>query len=236
MNIFNITNLFRAYFIENKKMLLLCSIITFASLACGFTDNSMPEFSPVLPWLILLWIAGTFFQPILKRNNSTHFFNLPVSTGEKLLSATCLIIIMGCILFLLSLAGAYTGRYLIRPLIYFKSMEFPNTIIECLNFNIDAITYFGAALFGFLFGSIYFKKNAFWKTLVSGLGVLFGIALYSLALISIAFSTKFENSDYPININLGDYQFVQNYHYIFPLVLLVFFLFLTYLRLKETEV
>jgi len=232
MNIFNITNLFRAYFIENKKMLLLCSIITFALVVWGFS-SATPEISPFLPWIILLWIAGTFFQSSLKRNNSTHFYNLPVTAGEKLFYTTVLLLIMGIIFHLLSWAGAYTGRYLIYPLLHQNSsMEFRFTISEFLPMiKIEIILLYLAALFAFLFGSIYFKRNSFWITLASGTGIMLGIALYNLILLFITFGRDISGK----NINLN-YEFIGGHNYIFSSIIILFFLSLTYLRLKETEV
>jgi hypothetical protein len=239
MNITHIINLFRAYFIENKKLLLICSVITFALVAWEFTSTAIPEISLMVPYLIPLWIAGTCFQSSLKRNNCTHFFNLPVTTCEKFLYATVSILIIGVVFQLLGIAGAYTGRYLIRPLLYSESyLHYRFNIIEYL-LGLKEYLYYAAALIGLFFGSIYFKKNAFWKTLAIGVGFLFSIALYSWALISITFWKEINSAHQyrgSINFNLADTPFWQEHHYIIPIVLIVFFLSLTYLRLRETEV
>ena len=234
MNLKNINHLFRAYFIENKKMLLICCVVSFAFVTWGYSDGFPPEFSVVTTWLILLFIAGTFFQSSLKRNNSTHFFNLPVTTCERFFYATTLIILLTAIFQAFAIAGAYTGRYLIFPLLRPEaSMEFNHTIMGGMELDL-AKWWLGwlAALSAFLFGSIYFKKNAFWKTLGIGVACSFVIGLYHLLLLSIAFGKEFYNN-YFINLN---YEFIGNNVEIVFSIIALFFLSLTYLRLKETEV
>ena len=234
MNITHIINLLRAYFIENKKMLFICCIISFALVAWGFSDSAMPEISPFLPWLILFWITGTFFQSTLKRNNCTHFFNLPVRSCEKFTYAIITIILIAISFQLSSIAGAYTGRFLIRPLLHTgASMDFRLSIMECLGLDrISHLLLWTAALSTLLFGSIFYKKNALWKTLGTGLGFLMAIGIYHLILLSIAFGGELYNNP---NIHLN-YEFIGEYKEVVLSVITLFFLSLTYLRLKETEV
>ncbi|MCL2246672.1 MAG: hypothetical protein FWC10_06125 [Lentimicrobiaceae bacterium] len=232
MNLKNINHLFRAYFIENKKMLLICCVISFALVAWGFSTNTEPEIAPFLPWLILTWIAGTFFQSSLKRNNCTHFFNLPVTSLERFLYATTLIILLAILFQAFSIAGAYTGRYLIRPLLGY-SMDFRFSVIGCIGLDkLYGVLLWAAALAALLFGSIYYKKNAFWKTLGTGLGFLMILAVYHLILLYFTFGNELFN-DHNINLN---YEFIGNYKEIVLSAITLFFLSLTYLRLKETEV
>jgi len=239
MNIINITNLFRAYFIENKKMLLTCSLIVFGVMAYGFTVSRMPEISPIIPFVILLWIAGTFFQSSLKRNNSTHFFNLSASSCEKLVNAIIVLLLLIIIFQILCIAGAYTGHYLLRPIITVHNEE-TRWIVNGTPEVWDQIIFFKEAYLAFLialsaslFGSIYFKKSAFIKTIGAGIGSMFVIAFYYLLLILITFGEKTNQS---INMNIGSSTFLQNYGYIISIAITLFFLSLTYLRLKETEV
>jgi hypothetical protein len=249
MNTTRIINLLRAYFVENKKMLLICCIISFGVFAFLHTIVAAPELSIFLPPLIMFWVAGTFFQYSLKRNNSTHFFNLPVTAAEKFVHAILVLAVCSVAIRLLAIAGAYVGYYVIHPLLntdidtnrwiwcgkpsiweqyrmYFK--EFTHAYLMPLSI--------------FLFGSIYFKKNAFWKTIVSGIGFMFGYVLYVFALLFIAFGTikpRFNTGIHSFNTVIDmppNTLFLQEHYYIIPIALAVFFLSLTYLRIRETEV
>jgi hypothetical protein len=245
MNITHLRHLFRAYLIESKRTLLICSLISFGLLALAFATNAMPEILPITPYLITLWIAGSFFQFSLKKNNSVHFFNLPVTTAEKFIHAILTTLLIGIGIHLIAFVGAYIGYYLIHPLLHInidKARWIANDKMSIWNQLImhkKAYWFYGASLAALLFGSIYFKTKAIVKSLSSGLGFLFGIALYFWALFSITF-WKDINSIHQYNgsmdFNLADSPFWYEHYYIAPIALIVFFLSLTYLRLRETEV
>ena len=247
MNITHISYLLRAYFIENKRMLLICCLATFAVLAWVYSTTTYPELSVALPYIFMLIIAGRFFQSSLKKNNTIHFFNLPVTSGEKLTSAIIVLIISSIILYLLAVGGAYTGHYFIRPILFPEaSMSFYNgnviSVWETIRMNFEFYLYLVALIAAFLFGSIYFKKKAILKTICLGGGFLFAISLYNLLLIFIAFGSTemFISSEYSFEItsksSMLHVSFYNHFIYILPCFLILFFLSLTYLRLKETEV
>ena len=235
MAITNIIHLFRAYFIENKKRLLLYCIITLGIAIYDFTTSVTPELSPFLPFLLLCITAGTFFQHSLKNNNRNFFFNLPVSTAEKFTCSVLIILILAIVLLSLQLAGSYIGWYLARP-VFGLDMTFHPIFQGVLYMSIP--TGLGACLFHamlisiFLFGSIYFKKNALFKTLASGAGFVAGVLLYYLLLFCIVFGKDLFLMN---NINL-DYMLISGNLIVFYIVMILFSLSLTYLRLKETEV
>ncbi|MCL2041589.1 MAG: hypothetical protein FWG84_06090 [Bacteroidales bacterium] len=244
MNITHIINLLRASFIERRKMLLILTIIAFAA-AILESINGLAEISPALPFGFLIVIAGIFFQSSLKRNNSAHFFNLPVTAGEKLLHAIIALVILLVVFHITVIAGTYVGYYLIRPI--FNSAE--NILIvrgmsiwELNILDLEAYLSCAAALSVFLFGSIYFKRKAFIKTLALGVGFLIVIALYNLLLLFIAFGSidPFAGGEYSWEItsrvNMLHVSFSEGYEYIIFPIITLFFLSLTYLRLKETEV
>ena len=237
MNLTRISYLLRAYLIENKKRLLICCLIVFAAAILDSTLNYSLELSDILTCFILFWIAGRYFQSSLKRNNSTHFFNLPVTTGEKLIVATVFITVFSTVILLLYNAGAYTGYYGLRPILNpeGRSIYVERNLPVATLWEIQTYLYIAVTLFVFLFGSIYFKKNAFVKTIASGVGFFIGVISYQLVLLRIAFGNLNDIAHNKLTVNLRDYEFVSEYH-IIPIVLILFFLSLTYLRLKETEV
>jgi hypothetical protein len=243
MNITHIINLYRAYFIENKKTLLIFCAITFGALTYSYTVPSIPELSLAIPYFIMFWLAGSFFQSHFKKNNSVHFFNLPATSGEKLMNSILVLLTVGIAIEILQLAGAFTGFYLFRPLLNFGDMRYVYNGMDIWNelaWGWKQYFVYIAGLSVFLFGSIYFKKYAFVKTLGSGFGILLGIGFYSL-LLSLLFvmpsmgdMNNLENSN--LSINLAQHAFFQNHYYMLAIAATLFFLSLTYLRLKETEV
>jgi len=259
MNTKRIFQLFRAHFIENKKMLLICGVIVLGVQAFAFTVDAAPELSPATHFLIMFWIAGTFFQHSLKRNNSIHFFNLPVTAAEKFTHAVLFLVIFTVVTHLLTIAGACIGHYVIHPLL--NTTLHPNRWVLCgrptvLEQLLPTLRlYLRFSIFGsiFLFGSIYFKKNALWKTIVSGIGVVFVVLsyyvllLYNVVFRIFSFDTdamyllKIRSSEFTMNATgLINFQLWQGNTLFgsseFFMVVILFFLTLTYLRLRETEV
>ena len=271
MNITSLIHLFRAHFMENKKMLLICGIIAFGVQAFSFTVDAAPELSSLIPYVITFWVAGTFFQHSLKRNNSIHFFNLPVSAAEKLTYAVLFLVMFSAVMLILTYAGAYAGYYVIHPLLdtrlhpnRWELNGQPTIWVQLLPMLLYYFRFF-AVFSVFLFGSIYFKKNSFWKTMVSTIGILLAfVGYYALILYNVVFRFfSFEaNAMYSLTDNAMQSMNIQGnnvsinaeglisfhtWHDIgiygglyansaFSIVLIMLFLTLTYLRLKETEV
>lgn len=239
MNIIRIINLLRAYFIENKKTLLICSLIVFVATVLDATFSYSIELAAMVACLIPFWISGRFFQSSLKNNNSAHFFNLPVTTGEKLTYSIFITVVFGVIIYLLFNAGAYAGYFGFRPIL--------NPIAENLyehsgrglfggGIEWEWFLFYGTILFAFLFGSIFFRRNAFWKSLVCGVVFFIGLSLYILALFGIAFKNMGGyRVDYEATYQIRNFDFLMDYN-IIPVAAILFFLSLTYLRLRETEV
>jgi len=241
MNAMRIINLLRGFFIEHKKMLLICSLIVFAAAILDATFSYELELS-VITLFIPFWIAGIFFQPLLKQNNSTFLFNLPVTARERLVNAVVVTTILVIITHLLFYVGANTGHYGLRLLLNPEAENLYARGFSIFDFDWHYYVFYFAVLFAFLFGSIYFKKNAFWKTLLCGTGFSLGVLFYNLALLFIVFKSTnmsvapqytFVN---PMNLNILNSSFWQGYFDIIPIALILFFILLTYLRLKETEV
>ncbi|MCL2132190.1 MAG: hypothetical protein FWH36_07060 [Lentimicrobiaceae bacterium] len=233
MNTTRIINLFRAYFIEHKKMLLICCLIAFAAAVLDFGLSYEAELSLLAVCFLPLWVVGSFFNSALKRNNSSHFFTLPATTGEKFLNAVLFAVVFAITVQILYIAGAYAGYYGLRPILIPDASNLYERVGGRLFFNgkleLEPYLLYAAALSVFLFGSIYFKKNAFWMTIVSGIGLALGYGLYIWALIRITFEdTTFRvySISFPYSLD----------KYIFPIAAILLFLSLTYLRLKETEV
>jgi len=151
-------------------------------------------------------------------------------TAEKFIHAVMVILAFGVALAALFLAGGYLGAYLIRPLYNSDAnvLHVSSQILKMASWD------FMLSLSIFLFGSIYFRKNAFIKTLVSMSGVGMVVTFYILGLIYIVFGGLSSEINYSMNIDR--FSFLQNYYYVLYGIFTLFFLSLTYLRLRETEV
>jgi hypothetical protein len=240
MNLTSIKNLFRAYLIEDKKTLLIMSIIIFAIAALESIDGLL-EISVVTHCVCIIFIAGMFFHTPIKKNNDAHIHILPVTACEKLINALVVLLLATVVFLILMVAGTYLGYYCIRP--FFNSgsnilVHNGFSILRMSILNYSSYLVFAASLSVFLFGSIYFKGRAMLKTIGAGAGFLFGIAIYFLVLLAFSFTKEFqgEYSLKSMNINIADSPFFETYWHIFPIAIIVFFISLTYLRLRETEV
>jgi len=229
MNIINITNLFRAYFIETKKRLLIPCAILFGLIALiSSVSITIPDDILTWPYYVLFFYVA--FSAFGFMKNRAHFFTLPANTAERFTYVLLLIVVLGILFQLLAIAGVYFGAYLIHPLIYSGS-DFSVMIVLKENlWSWRDYLDFASILSVFLFGTIYFKKNAFFKTFGIVMGFLLAIALYFIALLYITFGgMAFTDS---LAINIANYPLLQTYDFVFTML----FLSLTYLRLRETEV
>jgi hypothetical protein len=234
MNILNTINLVRAYIIENKLRLLIGSSIIFLFAILGFSTSAMPEIAPSVPYIFLFFLVCFTIFGI--KNNRAHFFTLPVSTVEKFIFTIAVILILGVVFQTIEIVGASIGRYLILP--YFRSEIHTHgySFLSLNILNLKGYLKFAAYMSVFLFGSIYFNKNAFLKTIGILIGFGFSIGLYVLGLTLIAFGELKNQGMVLIDKNLINISFWESYWYILPIAVIAFFLSLTYLRLRETEV
>jgi hypothetical protein len=193
----------------------------------------------------MFFIAGTFFQFSLKNNNEAHLLTLPVSSAEKLIYSVVVLTVLGFVIQLLTIAGVNLGYWVLRPLVD-SSFVTGEGIIHVFDTPTvktwDGFLVYVSGLSIFLFGSIYFKKLAFIKTISCGLGFSFIVPLYNLLLNLIAFgnATPFAGSGYPFETTskliIFHVSFYEEYLSWACAAITLFFFLLTYLRLKETEV
>jgi len=229
MNITNINSLLKAYFIENKKTLLILCVIIFGTTLFLYTLPSVSEDVRDFPSYLWFWLAGTFFQPYLRKNSSTHFFSLPASIVEKFIHAVVIVLLAGIAIEALTSAGACVGQYFIRPFFYFSETNVG--ILELTSSKVFDYLLSLAIATGFLLGSIYFRRHAFIKSLAIGIGILFAVAIYFRVMERIVYGKLLDNSAPDAEL-----FFFQDYHSLMLCVLALFFLLLTYLRLRKTEV
>jgi hypothetical protein len=213
----------------------------------------MPEIIVLTPYLITFWIAGTFFSSSRKKNNSLHFFTFPVTAVERIIHSVLVVLVVAATMHLLSLAGSYIGYYLIHPLLDTNMNDIrwaingKQSILEQQLMSLETCLYYLAAIFGFLFASLYFKKNAMLKAIAS-VAVLFGIIAIVVHFTGLEYIMMPVDKHFPLSVTLNGVNRVGIIHYVMwfkygwlyqlvlPCVGTVFFWSLSYLRLRETEV
>jgi hypothetical protein len=235
MNAKRIKLLFIRYFLENKKKdILTFSMFILISIFCGATNST--EVGYFLFIILLLLYSGRVFEMLKHSSNGGHYLMIPASTGEKVLSGIILtnIYYLG-VLWLIINSGIFLGiqiRQWITP-DFLVSIETSSDMQHL--FQIDIQTGFLYFLYTsvFMFGSVYFKRQAIGKTLLSILAfVIFFIALDSSILYYFTNSSQIYLSSNAVPVyNLN--QWMGN---VMIVCAIIYFWVLTYFRLKETEI
>ena len=228
MNTRNLVNLSRRYFIENGRK----DITTFITVALivAFLDFIQPMgvsdffFILVLYIMAILYAGRIFgiFQPVSK---TIHYLTIPASSGEKTLFNACLIYLYYNAMLIAALfLGASLGELLSKLIItdYVFQLHFPlswNEFFTMLTF--ESI---------FMFGSIYFKTHPIIKTLLC----MLAISLVLFIIDSSIISTHSPESIYQFFLSTSEIDSNRIRLYI-SIVIFIFFNFMTWLRLRETE-
>jgi hypothetical protein len=233
MNTKNIFNLIRRYFIESGRkdittfvlIVLIITLFSFFSVSGSISDSLMVF---LLFLMGVLYAARTFniFQPA---GRAIHYLTIPASNIEKTIANSFLVYIYYNILLIVALLlGNFLGgmaHKLLAPdyhYIFYIPFSLDNLILTLVFESI------------FLFGSIYFKQRAAIKTALVILAFFLFFIILDTTLVGGYFihsnpeSIK-EAEDIFNNIN-GDLI-----EYTVSILAFVFFNFMTWLRLRETE-
>ena len=237
----------RSIFVQNKSKdlrlaLVIAGIMAFFGLvSVHFEDYGIFHFLYVI---VLLVLAGTTFKMLTSQPRAMAYLTLPASAAEKtVVTIAYLNIYYFLLLSLASFVGYYFGQLLqnlIAIIPFFRdlfSAEGSHTItLSAVSFkdfgdNFLALT---AGISILLFGSLYFRKHAILKTLLVFCG--FAFALFLLDMIVIASAGSAWDLTFH-NVNLPDLPgWVGTLiEYTVPSVVTLFFWFMTYIRLRETE-
>ena len=212
MNTQQIIHLWKAYFFENWKRDLCWFAIT--ALCSMIFDSSIQT----LLLFILLVFASKSFAHLHHPAARMRYLTLPAGCQEKV---TAQLLLFNLYVIPALILSAFIGWSIMRiPVIqshWFVQSDFPELLPLTAHLYIEGSIYF--------FCSIYFKK----QTLIKMIGVYFaGVLLSFLPFILILLFSKVIAFHY-ITIYLG-----LPWHIVGPVVVL-FFYFLSYLRLTETE-
>jgi hypothetical protein len=244
MNITKITLLFSRYFAENRrKGLQMLSVVFFCSAFFFFLDSqAVGAFSGLAVFIFYfaaMYLASTIFSiDMSRKENAMNYLLVPTNSIEKVVANLIIVHIFINIALLIALfSGIYLGTF-------FGSLYYQHPI------NFDIVSRFSTAIFTlenileflgfqalFIFGSVYFRKGAFVKTLLT-LG-LFALLLVLIGLSIFAIFYKETGYYYP-SVGIDDWLrgLMSNYEWLSNLqnVIWIFFCWiLTFLRLRETE-
>lgn len=237
----------RSIFVQNKsKDIRLALVIAgvmafFGLLTVHFKDYEIFQFIYVI---VLLVLAGTTFKLLTNQPRAMAYLTLPASTAEKTVVTIAYINIYYLVLLAVSsFIGYYFGQLLqnlIAVIPFFRNLfgaegsyTFTLSSVSFEDFGDNLMT-LTTGISILLFGSLYFRKHAILKTLLVICG--FAFALFILDMIVIASVTSgFSLTAY--NFDLPDTpQWLHTLiDYAVPSIITLFFWFMTYIRLRETE-
>jgi hypothetical protein len=229
----NIFNLLRRYFIESGRkdittfalIVLIITIVSFLSVSGNISDSMMV----FLLFLMGLLYASRIFNIFQPAGRAIHFLTIPASNIEKTIANGFLVYIYYNILLIVALLlGNFLGgmaHKLLNPeyhYIFYMPFSLDNLILILVFESI------------FLFGSIYFKQRAAIKTAL----VIIAFFLFFIILDTSLVGRYFIHSN-PESIKEAEHIFnsinVDLIEYTISIFSFVFFNFMTWLRLRETE-
>lgn len=240
MSIKNITNLLKAYFIENWKNDILRTGSITAALAmifCLVSPLGHTDFLQTYAMIMIVIFTIRLFFKMTKTNSRIDYLMLPASNSEKVLTNMLLSNIYYVVLVFVSLFIGTVIAYLI--LIIMQVPELPS-LIDFLKMHPYVskssiiVMYWFISLF--FFGHIYFKKNAVGKTIGILLLVLFAVAAITFLTLRINSLIVAPNGQTMLNRftlssdNLGEIGL-----YCLTFGSMVYFYVLSFLRMRETE-
>lgn len=240
MNIKNITNLLKAYFIENWKtdlfqLGILSAVILFGAILNGGRGD-ISSFAMTVAVIFLMIYPERLFRNLHGNSPKIHYLSIPASNGEKVVANMLLtniyfvaVVALACALGL-GLAQLYLT---VRGLggLHLQNIGDWDWILA---------VYVGLSVF--FFGSIYFRKRTTLTT--------FGVGLLIITLFSVLFTvTMFANGMMLIPKDAAFHDYLWNFNFSFSLsdkassvlayitvvVIIIYFYVLSFLRMKETE-
>lgn len=248
MNTFSIKRvqlLCSRYFIEHwKKDVMVFGILLIVNIFLGvfLTPGNDLGFSAFLVSGALLISASNIFYPLKSKKQTLDYLMLPASSLEKTTTNIFLIHIyqfLGVLIF--TFAGLFIGK-IIGAMAFPMRMN-PLSFNLFFNvFNIEFIVEMTLFLALFIFGSVYFKKNAFIKTFLFLIAFIFIIALVDVGII-VAFletdAANINNSSVSIVLE-NDFNFGlingKKAGTLFCICYTLIFWVMSFYRLRETEV
>lgn len=229
LSLTRIKHLLNRYFIENWKKDLYVGLVL---LVIAFVSNPMAGFSSFVYIVMILLYTGRIFGNLAHKESAQHYLMIPASTSEKLITN----IFLSHIYYVLLLSVFLVLGILLRALILAPLCDDTSSCTFLIPY-ISFASYLSFLLFQsiLVFGSVYFKKNAFIKTLLSLSAFFFFLTMLVIFIIrmNVGSMTRLaEEFDYYVRNPYPSYLIPS----IISIVFTCFFWILSYFRLRETEV
>ncbi len=240
MNIKNIINLLKSYFIESWKTDLfqfgiLAAIILFGNITHGSGSNL--NFPLFVSCIFLMIYPERLFRNLHGSSPKIHYLSIPASNGEKVVAN----MLLANIYYVAGLVVA-SALGLVLAHLYLTLRGFDGVSL-CTLLNARWVLSMYAVLAVFFFGSIYFRRRTTLSTLGVGMLIAFGFTI-------IASLTVWINGITLIPKDAGFRDFVWSFSstkdilsgwasnalsYVILSAVIIYFYALSFLRLKETE-
>lgn len=238
MNAENIINLLKRHFIENglkdlRSFVTIILIIGFCSFCQAY--GSTPEPFVGFIWVIITIVtASRIYGELYPTNRAMSYVMIPCSTTEKYLVNSILVFVYYNILFFVSITlGQWLGA-LVHDLVWGTRVFNFTTLLSSDGFVVISVLLAIESIA--TFGSVYFRKHAFWKTLLAIFAISIAFAILDGIYISITFKMPLIQA--LMNVQINDGTFVgcpDGIEFLFVFIIFIFFNFMTWLRLRETE-
>jgi len=241
MNIKNIKQLLKAYFIENWKTDLFQFGILAAVVLFGSIINGSPtylNFALFVSCVFLMIYPERLFRNLHSNSPKIHYLSIPASNSEKVVTNMLLANIYYVVGLVISCALGLVLAHLYLKVRGFEGVCFHNMF----DGNGAGILMIYATLAMFFFGSIYFRRRTTLSTI--GVGMLIGFVFFALITLTLwvngltlipkdaafhDFVWSFDSS-----ISISD-TMEKTIYYVGLSVSIIYFYALSFLRLKETE-
>ena len=219
--------LFRKYFIENWRTdTILVSIV--AAIFMLINIDAVSYFPQTTFLVICMILASRTFLDLGSKQKSITYLTIPASTGEKVIvNSVISLIYYPAITFAAICVGVWLSSLTSFAIGAMFSTDttfvFHNISLE--NVSLSSVSIFYLICSVMMFGSVFFRKNALIYTTLCILGFLV-VALIVLLIFSLS-------SNFSTILGLGNIS--SAFTICFCCAGIIFFVALTYLRLKETE-
>ncbi|HOS15941.1 MAG TPA: hypothetical protein PKX15_02845 [Bacteroidales bacterium] len=232
LSLTRIKHLLNRYFIENWKKDLYVGLVL---LVIAFVSNPMAEFSSFVYMVMVLLYTSRIFSNLAYKESAQHYLMIPASTTEKLITNIFLSHIYYVLLLLAFLVLGILLRALILAPYCDESLCYTFLKFKFNSFNFASYLSFLSFQSILAFGSVYFRKNAFIKTL------LILSAFFFFLTILVIFIIRMNVGSMTLLVEEFDYYVRNpNLNYLIPSIISIvftcFFWILSYFRLRETEV
>lgn len=243
MNIHNIKNLLKAYFIENWRRDLLwtfglVAIVSFLyTVFCGFDEWTNP--ATMIAGILLAFFPQRVFSYLNNSSSRIHYLMIPANYKEKVTVNFLLVNVYAIVGLAFSLFVGYSLGYLavrytaLYPLTEGSYLSFFDRII----LDIDPLLNVCLLISALFFGSIYFKKKSTLKTLACCVIIMliFAILIFSVTWLNLWHIVDGQIAFYHESGRADGWMSRHDFSIVVKTIAIVFFYALSFLRMKETE-